>query len=138
MKDDNGHDWSVDATEHPFLTGWKCRWCSRTCVTQDGMNPADTPKHAQPCVNQVRWRDAFGRRIDIGTRVAYPRTPRNGGGMVYAVGTVTGPARLSGDRFVSIDLTKATKALLGTARGRVPSVSVLSLIIVNDDVDNGV
>jgi len=53
MKDAQGHDWQVDQTDHPFLTGWKCQNCARKTFTHDGWIPADEPKSPEPCVPGV-------------------------------------------------------------------------------------
>ncbi len=50
MRDEQGHDWQVSQTEHPFLTGWVCSRCKRTTTTRDGLIPADEPSSTGPCV----------------------------------------------------------------------------------------
>ena len=49
MKDAQGHDWEVEQTEHPFLTGWKCENCGRRTFTYDGRIPADEPELQEAC-----------------------------------------------------------------------------------------
>lgn len=62
MKDSNGHDWSVSVTEHPFLTGWKCGTCNRYCYTQDGLIPAEEPKHKEFCTGVTAETQAAAKK----------------------------------------------------------------------------
>ena len=41
FRDSNGHEWEDEHTEHPFLTPWKCKLCSKGILMQDGEKPYD-------------------------------------------------------------------------------------------------
>lgn len=95
------------------------------------------------------WTDAFGRTFTVGDRVMYSRSHGGGGGYIYVVGTVLGPAKTGGDTWVTVRLTDNTFAMLQRMTAHelelytrrrpvqqiVPSVGAGSLVLMDSDFD---
>ena len=97
----------------------------------------------------MMWKDTFGQKFTVGSRVAYVRTPRNGGSKVFVVGIVAGSANSNPDTNVQVELTPNSVDFLERyaesdrklnlrsrpIKCRVPSVSMYSVIVVDRDID---